>query len=438
MYEEDTTPSDWFYGCLNTMNWDLNGNGVFGEIEDSVDLNSDIIVSRLPASNYQEAETMVNRIIEYESNPKTNNWEDNILMCGTESFFSSTYDGVYMSDVHHEGVRMYNECIAPYWEGEIKKLYDTGTDFEGDMDYEFSAEHLQNEISKGYTFINVDTHGGTLSLKMEEGVNYHRNHAESCNNSGYSVFVTQACLTNAFDSNCLSRGFMRNPYSGILAYLGASRDSRFPQSLSFMRSLYKNLLLGNTKQFGRAVYDTKQQIIGFCNRYNKSERWNLFSFNLLGDPETPLFLSSPKDFSNVTISYQNGIMTINTGQTDCKICVMSLDDMGSSYYEVRDSVSTTSFANIPDECSICITKVGYIPYLTSFCKIKYVQNETYEKDIIIRAGKTLIGSNVTTQKEEGPVIIQNGKSTINSSQEVIIKNDFEVKLGAIFEINVNK
>ena len=44
---------------------------------------------------------------------------------------------------------------------------------------------------------------------------------------------------------------------------------------------------------------------------------------------------------------------------------------------------------------------------------------------------------MTTEKPQGPVSIVSGKVTNKSKNEVIIKNDFEVKLGAELEIEVN-
>ena len=41
-----------------------------------------------------------------------------------------------------------------------------------------------------------------------------------------------------------------------------------------------------------------------------------------------------------------------------------------------------------------------------------------------------IGRNVTTSKEDGPVIVDSNKTVVSSSGEVLIKNDFEVKKGA--------
>lgn len=79
---ESQTPTDLYYACLDNMNWDTNNNGMYGEVSDNIDIIPEIIVSRLPASTVQEAETMINKIISYERNPDIQNWENKILMSG--------------------------------------------------------------------------------------------------------------------------------------------------------------------------------------------------------------------------------------------------------------------------------------------------------------------------------------------------------------------
>ena len=74
--------SDWYYACLNTLDWDSNGNNRYGEVDDNVCIAPDIVVSRVCSSDTIDARAFVNRVIAYESCPDTTNWHDDILMCG--------------------------------------------------------------------------------------------------------------------------------------------------------------------------------------------------------------------------------------------------------------------------------------------------------------------------------------------------------------------
>lgn len=437
-------PVDLFYADFLTMDWDGNGNGIYGETNEVSSPNPQIAITRAPVSSVIDAENFVNRIIEYESNPNVEDWANNILMCGSKLGNYYEYNGVTMSDTHYKGERFYTENIAPYWIGNKISFFDTGTDFPDGADYDFVPQNIQKELSKGYTFINIDTHGSPSSWATE-GYEYLVPYADTLNNTNQSIIITTACLTNAFDSisKCLSEAFVRNQNSGIVSYFGCSRygwynNSQYTQGTSSKvnAELYKILFGGNVKNFGEVVRYTKENILPFCGTYDTPYRWLLFGLNPLGDPEMPIFTSIPQKFSNVSISFSNGILNVNTGVSDCKICVLSANDMGSAYHEVKFGMSA-SFANLVDEYSICITKMGYVPYVAKCGSTVYLQDETINRDYEVFSNTTSAGSNVTTNKPNGPVEINKGKTIIRATNGVTINDSFVVKNGASLEIRTN-
>lgn len=107
--------------------------------------------------------------------------------------------------------------------------------------------------------------------------------------------------------------------------------------------------------------------------------------------------------------------------------------MGESYYDVRAGMSA-SFSNLTDEYSICITKPGYVPYLAICGNTVYMQDESINTDYQVFSNQTIAGSDVTTNKPNGPVKINKGNTIIKSTNGVTIYNSFEVKEGASLEI----
>src|SRR5947207_294828 len=61
-------PSDAYYSDLDGS-WDRNGNGIYGEVADSLDMNPDIAVGRLSASTRADAQVLVSKAIRYATNP---------------------------------------------------------------------------------------------------------------------------------------------------------------------------------------------------------------------------------------------------------------------------------------------------------------------------------------------------------------------------------
>ncbi len=461
---DSITPADFYYSCLGKMNWDTDGDGLYGELcelNDTVSLIPILNVSRAPVSTLEDAQVFVNRIINYESSPDTTNWKDDILMCGSSlgykdnnSVWHPYYDYVDgESDTQIWSQMIYNQYISPTnpnlpsWNGQLTRFYDTYTDISGDGSYEFNRSNLQGELSKGYTFVDVMTHGGKGSWQMEGSYySYVNNQASNLENSGYSVITTTACLSNAFDfhttySKCLSQNFINNPQSGILAYWGTSRENwYYPKSTSgiylgasFDALTYRKIFGDKYHRLGKAAKDVKlDKYSSALGSYNANRKiW--MGLNLMGDPEMPIYLSKPKSFQNVSIQFVNDSIYVDAGTGGFDICFINQSD-STDYYIARviaDSVAV--FSRINGVFDVCITKPGYVPYTTT-CGDTFLQNITLAGIKNYETNNAMIGSDVTNRVAQGPVVINSGSTTIKATQETTVTKDFEVKLGAEFTI----
>lgn len=445
LYEEDT-PADLFYSCLDSLDWDTNGNGVYGEYggdlsqneDDIIDKIPDVSLTRLSVNNSNEANNYISRLIDYENPSDTTNWNSQLLLAGKQLSSKPYYivNGVTMSDTQYKSEWMYTDDILPYWSGVKKRFYDTDTDFGGST-YDFNVSNLQAQINNGYAFVNIRTHGDTTLIKME-GTDFTVSDAMNIENTGHTIIVTEACLTNAFDRpTSLSEAFMRNPNSGILGYFGCSREGWYSDTIAYRGTsnqlngeFYKLLFNDKQKHFGEIAWKAKHNVLWLLNfSIFGSYGWLLYGVNPLGDPEMPVFIDTPKIFSNASCFFRNDSLVINPGVDSCKICVMSIQDNGASHYEVYDNVSSVSLVTPAVDCSICITKPGYVPYITNYFDTIYVQNEAISGLRNILARHVFVGSDVTTDKPQGAVNIVSGQTKIIGN-DINIENDFVVTQGA--------
>lgn len=454
---ETDIAADLYYASLKEVNWDKNYDGKIGAVSDHVDFANDIIVTRLSVNSVLDARHQINRLIEYESCPNTDDWEEKILLGGVtlnEHYYYYPDINATISDTHYKCERyLYPNYIQPYWQNGTKYMfYDTGTSFAGGKDYQFRVGHVQEQFTNKYTFYNVVAHGHVGDWKMEwrndsipQLQYYYSSDALAMHNSGYTIITTSACDTNGFSNDtteCLGESFMRNTNGGIIGYYGctnkgwaignATSENYSEKHVGYM---YRALFTDNHHQIGRAVYDAKREFINMWNDSTSAERWLCIGMNLLGDPEMPVFLSQPLRFNNVSLSYHNHILSVNTNTSNCRICITSKDDFGESYYEVIDSLSSYSFTLPSGAYRLCIFKYGYIPYIVTIADNLYVQDETFSSDTNIFANQVYVGSHVTNEKPQGPVTISSGAVKINSSNGVEIVNDFQVQQGATLEIN---
>lgn len=449
--EVELTPSDLYYSSFINMNWDSNNNGKSAELEDCVDLTPEVAITRLPASNSLEAAEMIDRIIDYEKNANANNWNNSILLSGVQAYDSLFIDGREVSDSELQVDSLYTSYISPDWHGNVFRFYDTFTnDSILGADYNVSRDNLQQELTKGYSFVILNSHGSPFSWKMETGQPYSRIDALSLNNPHYTIFSTTACHTNAFDYNnsCLGKSFLQNGNGGALAYYGSSRESighwiakGFGPDMQYVGLFYKKLFNSESNCLGDAICNSKSDFCANCNEYN-SYRWMHLALNGFGDPEMPVYKDIPSTIPSVTINFNGSDLSCTSGVERPMLCLMSKYDGGNEFYyynygHVSPFVSDNVFHQMFGEYSFCLTKKDYLPTLAVIGNTVHLQNEILTGKNNVISYHTLIGSNVTNQALEGTVTIENGTTVITSHNDVIITGDFEVKLGAEFEINIS-
>jgi len=206
-YTDYTIPCDLFYSCFdNTFDWNANNNGIIGELDDDIDMATEIYISRVPIRTAEHVNTFVNKTLKYETDLPLSNYVETILLTGDS--LSGKYDPLgYLnpsppqSDTHIMSERMYSDYINPYWPNGIKtKFYDTGTDFPGGASFDFTATNLQSVLNNGYHFVHMVTHGGQTVWQMETGNFYDTTNAQNQTNSNPSIIIDMACFTNAFDN----------------------------------------------------------------------------------------------------------------------------------------------------------------------------------------------------------------------------------------------
>ena len=230
---------------------------------------------------------------------------------------------------------------------------------------------------------------------------------------------------------------------GILSYCGTSRENWYsPKSLNYLGKgasfdalTYRKLFDDRYHRLGNAALFVKvdKWPSAVSNYYYPFNRKIWMGLNLMGDPEMPVYLSKPKTFGDVSIEFVNDSIYVDTGTGCFDICLINQCD-STDYYIARNITDSVAvFGRINGVFDVCITKPDYIPYTTT-CTNTYIQNKTLSGNKIYETGNAIIGSDVTNRIAQGPIIINNGSTTIKANHGVTISKDFEVNLGAEFII----
>jgi len=343
---DDYMPTDLFYACFdNAFDWNADGDGIFGETTDNIDMAPEIIISRAPVRTTSHTTAFVQKTLEYIQNPPTADFADKMVISGLELW--NTWDG--RSDADRRCEIMWNDYIDPVWSGTRERFYDTNTDF-GGSGYDVTAANISSVINDGYNYFFMATHGNQNLWSTESG-NYFTSGSATylTNQTRQGMVATMACITNAFDGSsgystdpCLSEAFIRNPNGGAVVYHGSSRygwgygnisDNHGP-SIQYADYLFNYLFGGqpaaNPYIFGAVATQTKIHFISASASYG-AFRWLQFTLNSIGDPNLDLLTANPEEIAvsapaSIFINSANA-MNISTGIQGAKVCLTNNQDV---------------------------------------------------------------------------------------------------------------
>jgi len=273
-------PTDLYYACLDGP-WDGNKNGIWGESTDGpgfqdIDLIPEVFVGRAPVSNRTEAENLIRKIIQYESNIHTNRttalWLGEALDWRTEASYS--------------GDRIRAAVLPSDWQ--VIERYD--------RDRVWSGRELIDLLNASPHFVN---HLGHASEDMNARIT--GRDVRNLRNEAPFFFYSQGCLSGAFDLRDISIG--EQYVVGAAGALGVIMNTRYGwyvpgpvpggnhfYALEFWDAVFNERLF----QPGLAQHDARMDNlfrVGSTGVY----RWIHFGTVLLGDPETPLQVADPSE-----------------------------------------------------------------------------------------------------------------------------------------------
>lgn len=414
----DFIPADIYYSSLEDLDWDSDGDGKSATIRDNVSIVPNIYVTRASVTTVEEVNIFVDRIIDYEKSP---NFTNLFLQAGGN--LNGYLTGEALAN------KIYNDVISGSIRLESVKYFDTYTS----SGLPFTMQGFSDELAKGYQFAEVISHGGSDNYSYRYGYDgtlhfYNLQLATSQNNIGHTLITTTSCHTNSFDQEevyypnpCLSEALMRNPNSGIIGYLGSSREGWYngninptiELSLSYEKDFYERLLNTDTqfprvKHFGALVNFIKHTHLPYIDSIPQY-RWLHFSINALGDPETPIFNTYPLTNYSATAESNGGTLTVDAGVDGAKVCISSADN--GTFYEVTDE-RISSHQPGYGLYDIWITKQNYIP--------KHFQVQVGINAPLLPTEATILS--VSPNPATSYVTIQYQCMLINSSLKIMLTN----------------
>ncbi len=280
---EDSLPCDLYFADLDG-DWDRNGNNVFGELADSVDLYPDLVVGRAPVDSRQDAQAFVNKVLEYECGPAETR-QTNV------AFFAE----VMWSNPYTDGGRHKDKLEAAAFSSGYtvtKKYQRLGNE---------SRTSVMAAIRDGQNYLNHDGHGWIDVMSVGGYPNYLRTRdADTITNAYRGVIYSIGCWTTAFDTVSIGEAFVTNPNGGTVATIGNSSygwgspgNPGFGYSDKFDDRFWWTVQHTDDYRVGEALAKSKAYFAPF-SRGENVYRWHQYQVNLMGCPEMPIWTRTPE------------------------------------------------------------------------------------------------------------------------------------------------
>ncbi|MFZ1946839.1 MAG: C25 family cysteine peptidase [bacterium] len=362
---DDFIACDLYFSDLDGT-WNDDNDTYWGETTDSTDLYPDIYVGRLPENAGIQCSTAVHKVLTYEGR----------LSLPSDYQLAMLFMAEWV-DVYTDGAickNMIDDESVPARFDPVQRLYQSS----GNLDHASAMDALNS----GKGVVNHFGHGMPGKISIGEGTWLTMDDFMALTNAPrYTIFYTSGCTPAAFDvdQGCLGRSFVESPGGGGF-FVGNSSPGFYWQGNPgygtgdmYDREFFKSMFVRGYSNLGVVHADAKVQRIPYSGEYG-TDRWTLFSMNLLGDPETPVWVDTPESLSvshptEIETQSQTFTVSVSSGGSpvgQARVCLWKGDDV----YRVSQTASdgSAAFSIAPADTGtmlVTVTKSGYIPYLGS-------------------------------------------------------------------------
>lgn len=399
----NTVPADSYYGDIagsghNPYDWDGDDDGNYGEYSvDGIDLNAEVWVGRLSVSTTNNMQTLVNNILNYEKNPPSGSWYNRAVLAGAYSNYkeSSTSNDTTDEATLKEAIRSDFLSITSY---NPYTLYEKA----GIWPSQFSCNasltnsNMVSAIDPGAFMVNMAGHGSSTGIYRRvwngdtngnkicdsgetSDTAYYTTSASQTNGGKKPLFYNDACNNGEFDrTTCLTEDILLDVGIGAVGsarvswyskpwakgsdggYYNQGHDYRF----------WQQFFAGNY-QPGKALALSKYDYIQDKTAHDRYSWKNLLQYNLMGDPEIPIWTKRP---GTLSISHSDPVpspgsytFTVTDGSgspvNGAKVCLMNLTEFYGTGTTGSDGKCSITLPQITLRMNLTVTARNFKPLL---------------------------------------------------------------------------
>ncbi len=362
--DEDTIPSDLYFSDLDG-DWNADGDNIYGESTDEVDLYSDVFVGRAPVRTVGQVEIFVNKVLTYEKNPPLG-YQKKILL--PTAILWSYYDE-----------QLSQEAIANIVPGDwqVSRMYERDGNLTG-------AAFIDSMLS-GFGFAHLVGHGDEHGIYTYYADAYFDSDDLDALDNGdlLGIHNSIGCMCGAIDyisyGDCFAEHYLTPSTGGSYSIMNSRYGWGSPPSMGpsehidtcFYHEIFKEDYnyhdhIGVAHAFSKDGYVSEVSWGGVW-------AWCIYELNLFGDPEMPLWTDTPEELmvthdpvipigvSSFSVSVTDGI----SGVEGALVCLYKEGEVYARGY--TDAFGDINLTLSPGLNTLgimycTVTKNNYIPY----------------------------------------------------------------------------
>ncbi|MBA7519395.1 hypothetical protein ES705_11473 [subsurface metagenome] len=351
--------------------WDFNGNHIYGQLGDSVDMYADVYVGRASVYNVSMAQNFVYKVLTYEKNPPTDYIKR--LMLPTAILWSS-YEERPMQD-----------SIARMAPGDwrVSKMYErNGT---------LSHQGMIDTMNVGYNLGHWEGHGDQNGIYMGSPYLTSSDADGLINGDKVGIANSIACMCGGWDltpgGDCFAEHLVNRVGGGLLSAIMNSRygwgalvgGNYVPgPSERIDTTFYAKLFTEGMHILGQVHHTAKDAWVYYADSGQQYDmtRWCIYELNLLGDPEMPILTDGPDSMKvthNSTVPMGINDFTVTVREDDnvtpipnALVCLMGNTDTGlygTGFTNASGIATITVTASISNDTMwVTATAKNHYPY----------------------------------------------------------------------------
>ncbi len=360
-------PTDLYYSDVDG-NWNADGDSLFGEafqdsgnLGDGVNLIPDVFVGRAPITSVTQAQTFVDKTLQYSRTP-LGDYENKGIFAAEVLFPQDWFPGYSISLDGASDAESAIRKLAPGMQA--RRMYENYTAYDTVGAVRLTRAALIDSLNKGWGLMHHVGHGYRNSMSVGDGPLTNPDADALTNGNRTWLLYSINCTSNAIDFASLGEAFLVNSHGGAVANVGSTREDFPVTGRSYQDEFYKLVFQNKVATLGQAFAQQKVPFTGLAF-YDNTHRWTQYTLNLLGDPELPIWWRKPLTMSvtyPATIPLSDTTITVHvqdggSALEGARVCLLKsgeeyevqlTDAAGDALLHVRPESTGSAYVTVTD------------------------------------------------------------------------------------------